>query len=568
MIALQEQPLARATRGLRAAVAALRSEPDPDRVLRRLTVESRRLVGADVTSILLRSEGPDGWGTLAREQRSLGQTPSDTQPAWPSALLTRVLQEQRPIWITDLETELPAAGPRRPSLGLRSVGLLPIISEGVLYAVAAVAWRRPRRVPEPERLLAEALAEQAGLVIELTALRGELEQGGLRAELSARAEGAEALLRVAAEVAGRKDTVGIAQDALRAVLRLHEADAGAFCMVEHESVSSLVHIGLPEKSAETVAACHDEVILDRPLMVTDIVAQLSPRLAQSLLDAGLRSMVCVPAISETGPIGALILCHRTRRPYRLHELALIEAFGLQLAGGLRLAQAYAALEIADRQREEFLALIAHELRHPVAAIATVAETLADTKGLNPKEQRALDGLRGQAQSLARLAEAVLDVARMETGMLRIRPSRLDLGTLVAALVREDPSADRLEIEIPERQIPVFVDPEMIGRCLDNLIRNALKYSPRDEPVLVRVAADEKAARIQVVDRGVGISETDVGRLFKKYGRIVNASSSGIDGIGLGLYLTRLLVEAHGGTITAKSAGVGMGATFTITLPLA
>jgi K+-sensing histidine kinase KdpD len=443
---------------------------------------------------------------------------------------------------------------------------LPIVSENVIYAVAAVAWRRPRRVPEPERLLAEALVEQAGLVIELTALRGELEQGGLRAELSARAEGAEALLRVAAEVAGRSEPVGIAKDALDAVMALHDADAGAFFTLESSGDAKLVQVGLPESSALVLQSSHADLILDRPLIITDAHTQLPNHLSRALLEAGLTSLVCVPAVSEGRTIGALLLCHRSRRIYRPHELALIEAFAVQVAGGLRLAHAYTALAAADKQREEFLALIAHELRHPVAAIATVAETLADTAGLNAKEQRALAGLRGQAQSLARLAESVLDIARMETGMLRVRRSQVDIAQLSASLAREHPESERIRVEVPSNPIVMMADAELIGRALDNLMRNALKYSSPGSPVLVQVVGDSREIRIAVIDRGIGVAAEDITRLFQKYGRIVNQSSAKVDGIGLGLYLTRLLIEAHGGTIAAASPGLDQGTTFTITLP--
>src|SRR5205814_10640455 len=126
------------------------------------------------------------------------------------------------------------------------------------------------------------------------------------------------------------------------------------------------------------------------------------------------------------------------RSYRPHEIELLEIFAEQMAGAIGLAQAYTAVETLDRQREEFLALVSHELRQPVAAIATTAELPGDTPGLGPSGQRALGILRRQARRLAQLAEDVLAVARLETGRLQLERTTIDLCALVAALARATP----------------------------------------------------------------------------------------------------------------------------------
>jgi signal transduction histidine kinase len=150
-------------------------------------------------------------------------------------------------------------------------------------------------------------------------------------------------------------------------------------------------------------------------------------------------------------------------------------------------------------------------------------------------------------------------------MLKPRLSRVDLGELVAALLREQPQPDRLELHA-ESAVIVDADAELIGRALDNLLLNALKYSPAHAPVRVAVRADGWEALLEVRDQGMGLRKQDIAHLFKKYGRIQRPKTSGIEGIGLGLYLTRKLVEAHGGTISAASPGPGRGAIFTIRLP--
>src|SRR5438105_12652102 len=150
-------------------------------------------------------------------------------------------------------------------------------------------------------------------------------------------------------------------------------------------------------------------------------------------------------------------------------------------------------------------------------------------------------------------------------MLKARPSRVDLGQLVEALLREQPQPERLQLQA-EPDVGVEADAELIGRALDNVVLNALKYSPAGTPVDVSVRVEGWEALLEVRDQGIGLRTEDLAQLFKKYGRIVHPKTTGIEGIGLGLYLTRLLVEAHGGTISAASPGPGQGATFTIRLP--
>ena len=555
-------------RALDGAVAALRREETPAGVLQLLTSTARNVTGAQLCATLMRAEAGRGWAIATSGEGMAGVRSSARFPASAGTLINRVLERRSPVWIEGKE----GADELGLSFEVGSVGLVPVLTEGVVFAILALIWPEPQSAGADARARASVLAQLAGLALELAALKNELEQTGLRAEMTARAEGAEALHRVAAEVAGRRDPVGIAGDAVNALLEHYSADAGAFYVVDEEGRSHrLVCVGLPEPLVERVEAAYSHGKRQRfPETRSQVVMTDGERrepLRELRRQEGIRSLVRVPAVSDGRVVGALILYHRRPHAYRLHELALLEQFAVQVAGGLRLAQAYAALEQADRQREEFLALISHELRHPVAAIATIAETLADTPGLGAREARALDGLRGQARSLAWMAEEVLQVARLETGMLKPQPSRLDLGQLVQALIRQEPQAERVRL-VCEPGVAVDADPEFVGRAVDNLVRNALKYSPAGSDVEVAVRGDGRQALLEVRDRGVGLRPEDIDQLFKKYGRVAQLKAGSVEGIGLGLYLTRLLVTAQGGSISAWSSGPGEGSTFSIRLPLA
>ena len=557
---------------LRAVMASLRSEAGAGRILSRVAAGARRLCAADLAGVLLRAEPKRGWALVALDAPAAAPGEAEVRiPAQPGSTLAAALERREPRWASAIERE-SSDGAWAEQLALTTIGLLPILCEGVVYGVLAVCWKDSDQPAEAQTALAEALAEHAGVALELAALRSELEMGGLRAELTARAEGAEALHRVAAEVAGRRDVEGIAQDAVKALLALYGADAGAFYLIDDDGrPRSLVHAGLTAGFVEAVEGHYTggkrRLFRDaRSQIIPDVHAERRVAPRELLLEAGIVTLVRVPAVSAGRIIGALVLYHRQRRGYWPHELALLEAFAVQLAGGLRLAQAYGQLEAADRQREEFLALISHELRHPVAAISTVAAVLADTPGLGRLEKRALEGLRGQAQSLTQLAEEVLSVARVETGMVKPRRTRVDLCSLVEGLVRQGPDPERIRVRTPDSPLLVKADPELLGRAIDNLVRNALKYSAAPKPVTVAVDSSDGHASIAVSDKGIGLQARDIPQLFRKYGRISNERTAGIDGVGLGLYLTRMLIEAHGGTIHATSEGPNRGSTFTIRIP--
>ncbi|MGH7904830.1 MAG: GAF domain-containing protein, partial [Candidatus Dormibacteraceae bacterium] len=349
---------------LAAAVDRLRAEETSTGVLGRLAPEARRLAGADLAAVLLRAEPSRGWAPVSWDPNgAAGSTPISGATRFPSApgtLVEAVLRSKQAIW----EASLAGAGADDrdlgAALGLGSVALLPVHCEGVICAILALGWGAPGHAPAPGSEpgsppvlvpgLAEALAGYAGMAIENAALRGELEHGGLRAELSARAEGSEALHRVAADVAGRSDPEEIADDALGALLGLYQADAGVFNLLDEGSrISSFVHAGLSEEELLQLTAIFSEGRGGRGRDVQTQVFQLTATerrrpLRRFFAEHGFASLVRVSAVSQGRVIGRLILLHREVRQYRLDELAQLEAFAVQLAGGLRLAKAYSDLE--------------------------------------------------------------------------------------------------------------------------------------------------------------------------------------------------------------------------------
>ncbi len=157
-------------------------------------------------------------------------------------------------------------------------------------------------------------------------------------------------------------------------------------------------------------------------------------------------------------------------------------------------------------------------------------------------------------------------AQIEARRLDLRLVETDLVVEARAAVRQMPSADRpIHLEAVDDPVPVMVDQQRLGQVLSNLLANAIKYSPAGSEIWVRVTSDETEASVSVVDRGVGIPADALPHLFSRFYRVA-ATSQGAKGLGLGLYISREIVEAHGGRISAQSEP-GVGSTFTVSLPI-
>jgi signal transduction histidine kinase len=221
----------------------------------------------------------------------------------------------------------------------------------------------------------------------------------------------------------------------------------------------------------------------------------------------------------------------------------------------------------DAHREESLALIAHTLRRSAGEIESAIPDLTRAPALSAVERSAIDELRRQSRNFKRFADDVLEVGQLEAGRFRLNRARFDLSEFVATLVRE---TDRDRLQLVSESDPVWVDAdhERLRTAIEHILNNALRFSPAGSTVHVTVGQRENRARVVVKDQGVGLARAHLGVIFRKYGRIETPGTKDKIGVGLGLYVARLIVEAQGGKVSASSVGLGLGSTFTLDLPLA
>jgi signal transduction histidine kinase len=238
-------------------------------------------------------------------------------------------------------------------------------------------------------------------------------------------------------------------------------------------------------------------------------------------------------------------------------------------GAVAVHQDISALKALDSVRDEYVALVSHDLRSPMTAIRLHAEMLRQALAEHDLSREALsaDAILSNVGRAARLIQDLVDSTRLESGHMPMQRVPLDLGALLRRVLAELPTPDaaRLVLEPALEAAPlVLADGASIERVVVNLINNALKYSPPRTPVVVRLWRRADQAIVSVIDRGPGIPPEDQPRVFDKYFRA--PSQQRTEGLGLGLYICRLIVDAHGGHIWVESAP-GEGSTFHFALPL-
>jgi signal transduction histidine kinase len=226
-----------------------------------------------------------------------------------------------------------------------------------------------------------------------------------------------------------------------------------------------------------------------------------------------------------------------------------------------------ALRSVDAHREESLVLIAHTLRRSAGEIEAAIPDLSKAPALSQVERSAIDELRRQSRNFKRFADDVLEVGQLEAGRFRLTRARFDLSEFVATLVKET-DRDRLQLVAESDPVWIDADPEHLRTAVEHVLNNALRFSPAGSTVHVTVGQRDNHARIVVKDQGVGLARAHLAVIFRKYGRIETPATKDKIGVGLGLYVARLILEAHGGSVSASSVGLGLGSAFTIDLPLA
>jgi PAS domain S-box-containing protein len=313
-----------------------------------------------------------------------------------------------------------------------------------------------------------------------------------------------------------------------------------------------------------------QLMAELPEPFLDSIAQ-SDEHREIIRELGPRAVISVPLKIRERVVGVmgLVNCDPARQ-YSQRDVVLAENLAERVATAVDNSRLFYAVKEASRQKDEFLAMLAHELRNPLAAIRYAVALGQMSNGDSTSELFGI--IDRQTQSLAHLIDDLLDVSRISRDKVTLRKEQIDVATIVnraATTVRPlmEQKRHELQLELPDEPLVLHADPTRAEQIVANLLTNAGKYTQEGGCVTVRARRHLQDAIIQVIDTGVGLPPEMIGRVFDLFAQADRTLDRSEGGLGIGLTVARKLAEMHGGSISVASEGLGKGATFTVRLPL-
>ena len=286
-----------------------------------------------------------------------------------------------------------------------------------------------------------------------------------------------------------------------------------------------------------------------------------------------RDVLVVPMVQERVAIGVLVVLDRAES-FSDDDLEFLRMFTTQAAVQVRNSQLFERTKVLDRLKSDFVAVVSHEIRTPLTSVKGAVELLSDARYFQNSDQQAklLSIAHANAERLLLLINDILDFSKLESASLPMSIERQQLEPVVRQAAQNlrmllEERRIQLEIALPDTLPEGLLDPHRITQVVTNLLSNAIKFSPPGGRVRIDASATDEVLRLSVRDHGDGIAAKDLPRLFKKFQQIDSGSTRKVGGTGLGLVISKGIVEQHGGRIGVESAP-GEGSTFWFTLPAA
>lgn len=519
---------------LRQWTRALVAHPSPARVLERILRGLCRLLGEDAAAVW--EIGEDGKlrrvATYGLSEEYVEAVPN----LGPSGGVTGIAAETRqPITVANVSTDTRvSAAQLLEEEGIRAFVSVPLLGRHGATGSLNVYRRHPHTFTRDELDLVAGFADVVGAALENAHLREKM--NGAVAELATQRATLASIVQNAA------DGIALIDDQWR-VLLLNPACERLTGWRAEEVVGQLCSQFLRCHHCDEEPLCENACPM-LPIFNLGSAAVPYRELLVNTRDGGERWVGISWSVARDGP---------SRRPTAVMVLRDITA----------------AKEV-DQMKSAIIGLVSHELRTPLTSIRMLSELLLEHQFDSAERKEMLRDIVRESQRLGQLIDNILEVARIEGGQVPLHLELLELGPIVGeavALLRAQSAIHAFQVEMPEDFPPVRADPDRLRQILDNLLANAVKYSPAGGRVTVRAVAGADEAYVSVSDEGLGIAPEEVMRLFEPFRRMTSPDVIGVPGTGLGLHIVRSLLERQGGRIWAESTP-GEGSTFTFALPLA
>lgn len=575
-------------------------------VLQRVAQKISAIFELDTTRIYLFEKA----GKLLRLRAIAGDDRLNYQDVFQlgDGVLGRAAESREPLIIEDIQDD-----PRYNALshsgtlsnaGYRFFAIFPIKAKGELLGAISCNSRQVRRLSSEETRLIESLADQLAPAIDNLNLFEELKEK--TAELETKNTQLLESLAQQTAVAGTLRVMATSPSSLQAIFdsiladaaRLTKATGGVIRLVDGAGVLRFVaHHGrsrqalaelqkLPSPDHENSAST--SAMRDRRAVQIEDIQKEQAEWRPPVAPGPWHTALAIPLLQDNHAIGVIVLFRDTVERFTDRQVALLTTFADQAVIAIKSATLFQELQARTREIESantrltrldklksgFLSNVSHELRTPLTAISSLVDNMLDgvTGVLNEKQARHAVGIKESSERLTRLINDLLDLSVIESGRVTVDPSRFSLSELVhqvAATMLPVAQGKSVAVEVPE--IPgasmAWADRDRINQVLINLIGNAIKFTPEDGHVSIMIHPGENDdwLSISISDTGPGIPEEERTQIFDEFYQISRPGELKAKGVGLGLAISKKLVEMNGGTISVNSRPGG-GSTFTFAVP--
>ena len=497
-------------------------------------------------------------------------------------IIRRVHHSGRAEIVEDVVSD-PDSSPSQGELhDSRHLVIAPMVASDQRIGVVAAVNSPTGAFTETDLSLLSVLADRAAASIR-AAYRD--------ADLDRQSRELEGLQRLARLVSSTESLEHVVREAVRLVTDLIPCEQMMVLLHDEESNSLKVQppaFGVREEDLESLQIALDEPSLAStvfrtatPLVSNDAAADawVAPRLRQIL---GIETVLAVPLTSGRQPLGVLEVVNSSKGQFDEEDLRFTSLLGQRMGSVIEISRAREReralmhkLRESDRTKSDFVSILAHELKGPMTTIVGFGQMLHEHWGTMDDEKRTqfIGIVRRETQRLAHMVSDLLDVSRMETGNLRYEFEPMSLTDLLESIVTVHGSiveSHQLDVDLDPDLPKVVGDKDRLRQVVINLLTNATRYSPEGTTIRLTASVVSEGERrevlVAVADEGIGIAPADADRIFSKFAMLAKPAWTK-KGTGLGLFITKAIVDAHRGRIWVES-NLGEGATFSFTLPVA